>query len=996
MQKNDVQLIHRILDGDDAAFTELVTKYQRSVHALVWRKIGDFHIAEEITQDTFLKAYQKLSTLKESQSFASWLYVIAVNRCKAWLRKKRIRTQSLEDTHNAELERATYSSYVIMEKERTAVETQQEVVKKLLAKLPESDRTIITLHYFSEMSSSEIGAFLGVSANTIRSRLRRAQQRLQKEETMIREALEHFKLSPNLTDNIMQEISRLKPTPSTSKPIVPWAMATASAILFVLMLGIGSQNLVRFQQPYTLDAQVETTIELVDAPIVLNVDMESDERNQLGNSNALDISENNGQKPDEVLLAAAETEGENVSVPKQQWIQSEPVKGSQVYSLKGTAEGGLYALIRNLGSPNILKLTSDGNTWQSLESHPSATVWGFNVPMVKWNRTFYIIPSNELFASKDEGKTWNLLYTWPDGGYNVIDFLPMDNAFYAAFHEGIFRSEDSGQTWKAIHDEQLKSISSLVKINNTLFIGTYNRLYRLDDNGLNPLDFPVPVRSIISVAGTDEKLYVAVTSKSERSWWIFRSSDLGDSWIDITPTNAWSIKGQPPYFKMIASEETLLVMERGMIRSIDGGNTWLPPQLPGTTPSMRSTYNAVAVNQDTFYVASSDGLHRSINGGKSWVSVKVTEDIRRRVMFNLIATKKSGDSQNLMPRLYGIVEVGEVAKTNDDGKSWKTVRVATPMATPNRGNVPIITQIVKSGDDIYVKGGSLGEGKVGHYIVSDNGNTLVPIPDMPTFNSIELRMHLFSSKDLTIGELQEDFSGAKNFLQQMLKSNPQQKIKLEELGLRGPFTVSGDTFYTEYNLRLFRWNPGETEWYDTGQEDIGDFPLDRLFMQTFKSHFIIPKLAAYDNTVYYGKRNGQLVVSFDRGNNWVDLTPGLPYKVKTYNGIVFVGSTVYVATNAGIITSDDGRTWQTVTDSNGSNIVMEHLAADGTTLYGITSTTSIYRLNNKNGTWEQIVPQIPEIANLKIGDFVTSLAVAGRKVYVSTEINGMFHFNLDK
>ena len=365
-------------------------------------------------------------------------------------------------------------------------------------------------------------------------------------------------------------------------------------------------------------------------------------------------------------------------------------------------------------------------------------------------------------------------------------------------------------------------------------------------------------------------------------------------------------------------------------------------------------------------------------------------------MFNLIATKKSDTSQNMMPTLYGIVEVGEIAKTNDGGKSWKTVRVDTPMATPNRGNVPTITQIVKSGDDIYVKGGSLGEGKVGHYVVSDNGNTLVPIPDMPTFNSIELRMHLFSSKDLTIGELQEDFSGAKNFFQQMLKSNPQQKIKLEELGLRGPFTVSGDTFYTEYNLRLFRWNPGDTEWYDTGQEDIGGFPLDRLFMQTFKSHFIIPKLAAYNNTVYYGKRNGQLVVSFDRGNNWVDLTPGLPYKVKTYNGIVFVGSTVYVATDAGTITSDDGRTWQTVTDSNGSNIVMEHLAADGTTLYGITNTTSIYRLNSESGTWEQLVTDIPEIANLKIGDFVTSLAVAGRTLYVSTEINGMFHFNLDK
>ena len=106
MQKNDVELIHRILDGDDAAFTELVTKYQRSVHALVWRKIGDFHIAEEITQDTFLKAYQKLSTLKRPQRFASWLYVIASRGCLAWQRKKRILTEALEETSSAQIEKS--------------------------------------------------------------------------------------------------------------------------------------------------------------------------------------------------------------------------------------------------------------------------------------------------------------------------------------------------------------------------------------------------------------------------------------------------------------------------------------------------------------------------------------------------------------------------------------------------------------------------------------------------------------------------------------------------------------------------------------------------------------------------------------------------------------------------------------------------------------------------------------------------------------------------
>ncbi len=56
-REDDVQLIHAVLSGDDSAFAILVEKHQRSVHALVWWKIGDFHYAEEITQDTFLRAY---------------------------------------------------------------------------------------------------------------------------------------------------------------------------------------------------------------------------------------------------------------------------------------------------------------------------------------------------------------------------------------------------------------------------------------------------------------------------------------------------------------------------------------------------------------------------------------------------------------------------------------------------------------------------------------------------------------------------------------------------------------------------------------------------------------------------------------------------------------------------------------------------------------------------------------------------------------------------
>ena len=74
--------------GIELAFTELVKKYHKPVHALAWRKIEDFHIAEDITQDTFLKVYQRLHTLKDLSHFSGWLYVITTNLCATMATQK--------------------------------------------------------------------------------------------------------------------------------------------------------------------------------------------------------------------------------------------------------------------------------------------------------------------------------------------------------------------------------------------------------------------------------------------------------------------------------------------------------------------------------------------------------------------------------------------------------------------------------------------------------------------------------------------------------------------------------------------------------------------------------------------------------------------------------------------------------------------------------------------------------------------------------------------
>ena len=247
--KDEVQLIHAVLSGDDSAFGILVEKYQDSIHALAWQKVGDFHYAEEITQDTFLKAYQNLLTLKDPNLFSNWLYKIATNCCRDWLNKQKRKTQSqsLEVTPMAEVARSNYDRYVSEQREAEATEHRFEVVKKLLDKLPEGERKVMVLYYLGEMTTEEVGKFLGVSVETIRTRLHRARKRLQdEEELLLQEVLGGVQIPSSLSQNIMRRVADMKPTPpSTMKPFLPWAVIGAALVVAALFF-LSVSNLIYF------------------------------------------------------------------------------------------------------------------------------------------------------------------------------------------------------------------------------------------------------------------------------------------------------------------------------------------------------------------------------------------------------------------------------------------------------------------------------------------------------------------------------------------------------------------------------------------------------------------------------------------------------------------------------------------------------------------------------------------------------------------------------
>ncbi len=250
-KKDDVQLIQAVLAGDDSAFDILVEKYQKKVHALAYQKIGDFHYAEDITQNTFIQTYQNLSTLRDPSRFPQWLYSIAKRQCLNWHQRKEKpakQLQSLEDTPMKEVEKSAYNHYVSEQRETEATEHRREMVEKLLENLSEGQRTVMTLHYLGEMTIKEISESLGVSVEAIKTRLHRARKRLQEEERLIQEVLGGVQIPARIKQNIMQEVADMKPTPPPKmKPFLPRvAIGTALVVATLLILSVSNQHFMFF------------------------------------------------------------------------------------------------------------------------------------------------------------------------------------------------------------------------------------------------------------------------------------------------------------------------------------------------------------------------------------------------------------------------------------------------------------------------------------------------------------------------------------------------------------------------------------------------------------------------------------------------------------------------------------------------------------------------------------------------------------------------------
>ena len=564
-RENDVQLIRSILSGNDEAFSTLVKKYQKSIHALAWRKIGDFHHAEEITQDIFLQAYKKLSTLKNPNQFAGWLYVIANRLCINWIRKKKHATQSLEGTRVGEVEKSSYTRYVSEQRETDASEHRCEIVKKLLARLPESERTVVTLYYLGEMQAKEIGKFLGISVKTVHSRLHRARKRLQdKDELLVSEALGGIQLPANLAENITRQIANIKPVSSpVGKPLLPWAAFGAATVLIILLLGASNQYLARFQKPYSFEAQSEPTIELVDAPIVVDIISKPTIQNQVGRATTPSKNSSAGLQSTEITATSTNTQDSLTKLSASQWNRTNGPYGGIVRDIFVTSDKTVYAA----APTGIYRLIPDTTAWALINTNVRNGM--YRTPMAEHDNALYIVSTDNIFTSTDNGETWNILCSRPKGhpvGLIVMDEMQGRNSaprpvlYLALQDKGIFRSTDAGGQWSLLKNGLVgKHIYAMAAIENTVFASTNEGLYRLNSDVWQQLQVNTS-GPVYWIAGFENNLYIEVSHDSLIPEWlefepkqkhieqlvferdirsnkIFHSTDFGASWTEITHKN---------------------------------------------------------------------------------------------------------------------------------------------------------------------------------------------------------------------------------------------------------------------------------------------------------------------------------------------------------------------------------------------------------------------------------------------------------------------------
>ena len=966
MAHSDSELIKRTLDGDDTAFGILVDKYKGAVHALAYRKIGDFHTAEEITQDTFLQAYQKLSTLKDWRHFPGWLYTIASRFCLMWLRKHRLPMQSIDV---AEKEHVDSISQVKYANERT-----RQTVHSALEELPESQRTVLTLHYLGGMTAREIARFLGTSHGAILDRLYRARLQLRKELIpMMRQTLGAFQLPPSFTTQTMNRIDQLRPTTTpASKPLTPW-VAAAATLIVAIFIGLGQQSMTRTQRPYRLDApESSVQVELIDAPAFYRLETKPALISRSGRLNS--ENEKNDAQPESVTLGMTSAAAKENEFNDTEWSQTHGPYGGDVTTLFRASDGTLYAAT---DSPGVFRSDTNGDTWVAVTD--GLEVYGDgNLPYVSTiteeGGVIYLKSYRSFFYSDTRGESWHWV-NFPDQFETSTAFAVNGGRIYVGQKkEGVVYSEDYGKSWTPFPNgfptespEQLmtaivQSLSieppdELITVGTTLFARRGDNLYRRKSGeeswakiaSLKDLHFFTVVQGALIIGNRTV---------------LRRSTDGGDNWAPLAgKVRLWSrenkdVKVDIPWSRVPTELETrsmsvlgiagfedtiyILLNDGSLLRSTENGR-WVTTEtnLNGLEPWEMNRIVALSVH--SLCIATNAGVFRWTDGEISWK--KNNKGIINTYVYDLVPFKNA---------LYATTGHA-IVKSVDRGNRWRSIHQG--LSTPQGWAFAI------SEGELYlglIETNYSGKDKpftAGIYRLADDQMSWIPV-------QTEMRT--------------DDIDHPKKNLYP----------KFERLNSVDELMISGDTFYAIAQIgeghRLFRWRKGERYWTSISPD------VERHLIH-FNTNW--KNLAVSGKTIYFDL-DGNLMYSRNEGSTWsrIDTVPGHDESSRQIEWVDIIGNTAYISVSElGVFRSTNhGKTWESVSDG----LPQSHswgLYAVGKTLYAVDREAGIFKLDNVQNTWAFVNSHPPS----ELSTVVNAMEVVDSTLYVATGGWGVYRINLE-
>jgi RNA polymerase sigma-70 factor (ECF subfamily) len=171
MPSTDEELVARSQGGDMDSFNQLVMRWERPIYALAYRTIGREEDARDVCQETFLRAFRALKGFKGQAKFSSWLYRIALNLCRDWIRRERRQpvAQAPEGVDLIELASEATPTETI--EDLVARQEIGQAVARAMAALPEEQRTAIILKEYHGLTFQEIADMLDCPLSTVKTRL---------------------------------------------------------------------------------------------------------------------------------------------------------------------------------------------------------------------------------------------------------------------------------------------------------------------------------------------------------------------------------------------------------------------------------------------------------------------------------------------------------------------------------------------------------------------------------------------------------------------------------------------------------------------------------------------------------------------------------------------------------------------------------------------------------------------------------------------------------